>query len=234
MVDELLTDLVLAIATPILSTLVGIFVIQLLRRAGIDIKEKHKRELQEVLARGISGTIQKYTNHIKKNRMDGILTEEEKAEARKRARQFAVDFAKEEGTRRVKKWLKEESSEWIEKQVEATYRKIKLEQGSSTGNDQWAEATKLGILAIWEKIEPKISKNIEKEKFDVEDWKPLIKDVKDVTLKFLSEEAIEYLNKIRITEKDEKNYHDDAIEKLILRQLILASRGQLEGVKVGA
>ena len=53
-----------------------------------------------------------------------------------------------------------------------------------------------------------------------------------MTLNFLSEEAIEYLNKIIITEKDDKNYQDDAIEKLILRQLILASRGQLEGVEV--
>ncbi|MHA2121071.1 MAG: hypothetical protein ACW990_07700 [Promethearchaeota archaeon] len=234
MVNELLTDLVLPIVTPVLSSLAGLLVVGLMARVGIDIKEKHKQELQDLLAQGISGTIQNYTDSRKRNRVDGILTKEEKVEAKKRAIKFALDLAKEEGTRRVKKWLEEDSSEWIEKQVEATYRKIKLEQGSSTGNDQWAEAAKLGILAIWEKIEPEMSTNIEKGKFDIEDWKPLIKDVREVTMKFLSEEAIEHLKEIKIKEGEEKNYHNDAIEKLILRQLILASRGQLEGVNVGA
>ena len=135
---------------------------------------------------------------------------------------FALDFAKNEDSKRVINWLEDKrAKEWLKEQVEATYSKIKAEYGNIDGNTKWDEAIKLGILLIRDEITSKVQENIESNKFKIKDWAPLIEKVKKVSLEFLPNETQKLLDAIE-KEKDKNTLkHNDAINRLIFKHLIL-------------
>lgn len=230
MVVEYVLGLVQILVAPIITAVIGWVGYKLQDRIGIEINEKNRQALEDVLSRGISGTIQTYTKHIKKNRVDGILSENEKKEARDKAFKFAVNFAEKEGSKKVLEWLKDpETKEWIEESAEAAYSKIKSTYEIKVGNSKWEEAIKPGIFVIWNKIADEASANLKSNKYELNDWKPLIKMVKVASSEFLSQETRKYLGAIRQTEGIEAINHEDAIDRLIFKQLILATRDHLNG-----
>ena len=228
---EFALGLVQIIVAPIITLIIGFVGYKMNNRLGIEISEKNQQALADVLSRGINGTIQTYTDHRKKNRVDGILSEKEKHDAKEKAKEFAINFAKEEGSKKVIDWLEsKKTKEWIDNQVEAAYSKIRTTYGVQVGNKKWEEAIKPGIMVIWDKISDKASANLKSNKYKLNDWKPLINEVKVASTEFLSKETYQYLQEIRSTGGKGAVNHEDAIDRLIYKQLILATRNNSKHV----
>ena len=67
-------------------------------------------------------------------------------------------------------------------------------------------------------------------KYKLNDWKPLIDEVKVASTEFLSKETRQYLGEIRNTGGEGAVNHEDAIDRLIYKQLILATRNNSKHV----